>query len=87
MRELYYTPERTTRGTVLPMTLGWHVGTTDGARYFYKEGGGGGFHCMMRVYPVPGIATIVMTNATGFNVGGFLDEVDARFLDSTAVAN
>jgi D-alanyl-D-alanine carboxypeptidase len=82
-RELFYTPERTERGTLLRMTPGWHVGTMDGAPFFYKEGGGGGFHCMMRVYRGSGIATVVMTNATGFNVGGLLDEVDARFLLST----
>jgi hypothetical protein len=28
------------------------------ARFLYKEGGGGGFHCLMRVYPVPGVATV-----------------------------
>ena len=62
------------------MTLGWHVGTMPTARFFYKEGGGGGFHCMMRVYPGSGIATVVMANATGFDVAGLLDEADARFL-------
>jgi len=50
------------------VTLGWHIGDLNGARLFYKEGLGGGFHCMMRVYPVAGIATVMMTNATGFNV-------------------
>ena len=81
-RQLFYTPERTTDGTAIPMTLGWHVGTAEGVRFFYKEGGGGGFHCMMRVYPVAGIATVVMTNATGFDVRRLLDAIDHRFLPS-----
>jgi D-alanyl-D-alanine carboxypeptidase len=34
------------------MTLGWHIGELNGTRFFYKEGGGRGFHSMMRVYPV-----------------------------------
>jgi CubicO group peptidase (beta-lactamase class C family) len=66
------------------MTLGWHIGHLDGARFFYKEGGGGGFHSMMRVYPAPGIATVIMTNATGFDVRACLDSVDPQFLHMAA---
>jgi D-alanyl-D-alanine carboxypeptidase len=62
------------------MTLGWHVGELDGARFFYKEGGGGGFHAMMRLYPAAGIGTVVMTNATQFDVRQVLDATDASFL-------
>jgi hypothetical protein len=38
---------------------------------------------MMRVYPVSGIATVIMTNATGFDVRGCLNAVDSQFLDET----
>jgi len=79
-RALYYEPQRTKSGTAIAMTLGWHIETHAGEAFYYKEGGGGGFHCMMRVYPAAGMATVVMTNATGFNVRGFLDEMDPRFL-------
>jgi D-alanyl-D-alanine carboxypeptidase len=82
-RGLFYSPQRTQAGTGTSMTLGWHIGAVDGVRYFYKEGGGGGFHSMMRVYPSVGIATVVMTNTSGFNVREFLDEVDRLFLSST----
>jgi len=78
-RSLFYTHQETTRGDSIPMTLGWHVGTLHGTNFFYKEGGGGGFHCMMRLYPEEGIGTIVMTNATGFDVHSLLDFVDAAF--------
>jgi CubicO group peptidase (beta-lactamase class C family) len=78
-RRLLYTQQRTTSGAPVPMTLGWHLGDLDGVRFFYKEGGGGGFHCMMRVYPEEGIGTVVMTNATGFEVRRLLDTTDPSF--------
>ena len=81
-RDLFYAPQQTTRGTPVAMTLGWHIGDLAGTRFFYKEGGGGGFHCMMRVYPGDGIGTVVMTNATGFDVRRLLDTIDASFMRS-----
>ena len=83
IRQLFTTPVRTRSGTEVPMSLGWHIGAVNGARFLYKEGGGGGFHCMMRVYPVSGIASVVMTNATGFDVRGLLDRIDPRFLNTS----
>jgi D-alanyl-D-alanine carboxypeptidase len=50
--------------------------------FYYKEGGGGGFHGMMRVYPASGIGTVIMTNATGFDVRACLNGVDRQFLDA-----
>jgi hypothetical protein len=78
-RRLLYERQRTTDGKTIAMTLGWHVGDRDGAPFFYKEGGGGGFHCLMRVYPSAGIGTVVMTNATGINVRDLLDQADPAF--------
>lgn len=79
-RSLLYAPQQTKQGTPIAMTLGWHVGDLDGTRFFYKEGGGGGFHGMMRVYPEKGIGTVVMTNATGFDVRRLLDTIDTSFI-------
>ena len=45
-----------------------------------KEGGGGGFHSMMRVYPSAGLGTVIMTNTTGFKVSKTVDVLDRRFL-------
>ena len=84
-RHLFYAPQQTTRGTPVAMTLGWHIGDLDGTRFFYKEGGGGGFHCMMRLYLEDGIGTVVMTNATGFDVRRLLDTMDASFIASPRV--
>jgi hypothetical protein len=50
------------------------------SQFFYKEGGGGGFHCLMRLYPAPGIGTVVMTNATACDVRRLLDAADSQFL-------
>lgn len=81
-RRLLYAPQYTDGGTPIAMTLGWHIGDLDDTRFFYKEGGGGGFHCMMRLYPRDGVGTVVMTNATGFDVRRLLDTTDASFITS-----
>jgi D-alanyl-D-alanine carboxypeptidase len=78
-RATFCEQQRTTVGPI-EMTLGWHIGSTGGVRFLYKEGGGGGFHSMMRLYPERGIGTVVMVNATSFDVRGLLDAVDSRFL-------
>jgi CubicO group peptidase (beta-lactamase class C family) len=79
-RELLYTPQRTAAGRAVPMGLGWHLGDLRGVPFFYKEGGGGGFHCEMRVYRINRVATVLMTNATRFDVTRCLDSLDREFL-------
>ncbi len=69
-------------GRPIPMTLGWHVGESYGVAFFFKEGGGGGFHCEMRIYPTKGVATVVMANSTEFSSTGFLNRIDRTFLES-----
>jgi len=75
-KRMLYDARTAAPGLHVPMTLGWHVGQTDKGRYFYKEGGGGGFHCLMRLYPDRGLGTVLMTNATAFPVHRMLDETD-----------
>jgi D-alanyl-D-alanine carboxypeptidase len=77
---LFYTQQRTSKGDLIPMTLGWHMGSLGKFPFFFKEGGGGGFHCMMRVYREAGIATIAMANARGFDIRGCMDAMDIQFL-------
>jgi len=79
-RDLFFAPQSTTDGSRILMTLGWHIGLLNGVEFFYKEGGGGGFHCMMRVYRTASIATAVMTNATGVHVRRVLNTTDPLFL-------
>ena len=75
-----YAQQRTSQGTPVDMTLGWHIGDLDGSRFYYKEGGGGGHHCLMRVYPDLGLASVVMANSTSLPVHDVLDTADGHFL-------
>jgi CubicO group peptidase (beta-lactamase class C family) len=81
-RRLFCAQQQTARGRAVPMTLGWHIGEFGNRRFFYKEGGGGGFHSMMRLYPQEGIGTVAMVNVTGFDVERLLNAIDALFLRS-----
>jgi CubicO group peptidase (beta-lactamase class C family) len=67
----------------IPMTLGWHIGKVDGTTFFFKEGGGGGFHSEMRLYGTEGIGSVVMVNSTQFDSARFLNDLDAVFLRSS----
>ena len=83
-RALFYRRQGTKAGAAVAMTLGWHIGILNGGTFYYKEGGGGGFHCMMRLYPEAGVASLLMTNATGFDVRRLLDTADPRILPPTS---
>lgn len=80
-KRLLETQQTDSVGEPIPMTLGWHVGRTSGTSYFFKEGGGGGFHSEMRVYPLQRIASVVMVNGTDFNSSKFLNRTDKAFLE------
>lgn len=83
-RALFYEQQHTRGGAPrphpVPMTPCWHIGSLGDTRHFFKEGGGGGFHCTMRLYRDKHLATIVMSNATAFNSNACLDAVDRSFL-------
>lgn len=75
-RDLFYEQQRNNRGEPVNMTLGWHIGWRNGKRYYFKEGGGGGFHSEMRIYPDAKVATVVIGNDTSFDAPGLLNRVD-----------
>lgn len=79
IKRLLETQQTDSAGEAIPMTLGWHIGETHGVVYFFKEGGGGGFHSEMRLYPTMSIASVVMVNSTEFNSTKFLNRVDGAF--------
>lgn len=79
-KSLLRSQQRTRAGSPIPMTLGWHIGQTKGVAYFFKEGGGGGFHSEMRLYPAQGIGTVVMVNNTEFNSTTLLNTLDASLI-------
>ena len=75
-RRLFYEQQKDDRGMPVPMTLGWHIGSVRGAPFYYKEGGGGGFHGEMRVYPDRGLATVALANNAAFSARRFLSIMD-----------
>jgi D-alanyl-D-alanine carboxypeptidase len=77
---LLETQQSNIQGQGIPMTLGWHIGETQGVHRFFKEGGGGGFHAEMRLYPTKGVASVVMVNTTQFDSSRFLNGVDNAFI-------
>ena len=78
-KRLFFEQQRNNDGEPVDMTLGWHIGNDSGVRFFFKEGGGGGFHAEMRVYPALRIASVVIANNTSFDVKEFLNTVDKEF--------
>lgn len=78
--QLLYTQEKNNKGKPIPMTLGWHIGELNGVRYFYKEGGGAGFHSEIRIYLSIGLASVIMTNRTSFNSRKELSRIDINFI-------
>ena len=79
-KTLFYEQQKNSSGNPIPMTLGWHIGSVDGSRFYYKEGGGAGFHSEMRLYPSSKIATVFIANSTDFDADGFLNSFDKDFL-------
>ena len=81
-KALLETGQTDSAGAPIPMTLGWHLRQTHGLTCYFKEGGGGGFHCEMRLYATLGMASVVMVNGTEFDSGKFLNRVDRAFIES-----
>lgn len=79
-KELLFGQEKTNSGEPIAMTLGFHISDLHGGRYFFKEGGGAGFHAEMRIYPSSGLASVIMTNRTSFESRKRLTDVDELFL-------
>lgn len=79
-RQLLFSRQRLESGEEIDMTLGWHIGQHKDATYYFKEGGGPGFRCEMRIYPQYGLASVLMTNQTSFNPGKHLNELDHNFI-------
>ncbi len=79
-RELLFARQKTADGKEIDMTLGWHIAELDGKQYYFKEGGGAGFHSEMRMYPAQGLASVIMTNQTSFNSRKALNKLDIQFL-------
>ncbi len=82
-RNLFYTQQKNNAGELVEMTLGWHIGYLEGTKYFFKEGGGGGYHCEMRIYEKKRIASIIMINETSASCKKYLNTLDNAILSTT----
>lgn len=79
-KQLLYSQQKTDSGKKIEMTLGWHIDKLNGVTYYYKEGGGAGFHSEMRIYPNIGLASVIMTNRTSFNSRNIMSELDINYI-------
>jgi CubicO group peptidase (beta-lactamase class C family) len=80
-RDLFFEQQKNNEGQLIQMTLGWHIGMVKDLNYYYKEGGGAGFHGEMRIYPGKNYASIAIANNTSFDVKKFLNMADKQFLN------
>jgi len=76
---LLFQKQKDNKGNGINMTLGWHISENANETFYFKEGGGAGFHSEMRIYPKHKIGSIAMTNSIGFNVKKYLNETDIVF--------
>jgi D-alanyl-D-alanine carboxypeptidase len=79
-KKVMFTENVTTGNIPTGMCLSWYTGKLNGRQYFTHAGGGGGFYCEMRIYPYPGVGSVVMFNRTGMRDERFLDKTDVHFL-------
>ena len=84
-KNLLFSQQTVASGKAVDMTLGWHIRQVDGMTYYYKEGGGAGFCCEMRMYPEVGIASVLMANRTSFNFKKHLSRLDLLFVKERAL--
>lgn len=76
VKRYLYSQKKTSSGKETEMTLGWHIGKLGYKQYYFKEGGGAGFHCEMRIYPDSNFASVIMVNRTSFNTRKQLSNLD-----------
>jgi len=81
VKQHLYAQEKDTSGKEIDMTLGWHIGELNENKYYFKEGGGAGFHSEMRVYPDINLATVLMVNRTSFNTRKQLSRLDSAVMN------
>jgi len=79
-KSLFFSRQAATSGELIDMTLGWHIGHLDGVPYYFKEGGGGGYHAEMRIYPDRRIGTVIMVNETSSACTDVQSEADRDFI-------
>lgn len=75
-----FAKQKTKNGKTLDMCLSWFSGSLEGEQYYTHAGGGGGYYCEIRIYPMKKLASVIMFNRTGVSDERFLDKIDRVFL-------
>jgi CubicO group peptidase (beta-lactamase class C family) len=83
-RRALFTEQPLRNGKPGGMALGWFTGKLAGHAYRHHAGGGGGFYCEARIYPQAGLASLLLTNQSGFSDGRYLDGFDRLYLPQPA---
>jgi hypothetical protein len=83
MKELYFSQQTDKSGQSMETTLGWHLGSTGGVRFYGKPGGGPGYQSNIGIYPDRQIATVWLANETAASEGpihALTNKLDNSFL-------
>ncbi|MCG6169493.1 serine hydrolase domain-containing protein [Leptospira sanjuanensis] len=78
--KLLFERQLNSKNEPIEMTLGFHIGFKDERIFYFKEGGGAGFHGELRIYPKEKIATVMIVNNGAFDVESLLNRLDGTFL-------
>ena len=68
-------------------SLGWFSDVQNGTSYVCHAGGGGGFYTELRIYPNKGIASLLLTNKSGFSDERILSKVDPYLFNSLSISD
>lgn len=74
--DLMFSPQTSNNKKILPMSLGFHIDELNGEPYYFKEGGGMGFHAEIRIYPTLKSSSVLLVNSGTFNTRKRLSELD-----------
>jgi D-alanyl-D-alanine carboxypeptidase len=79
-KKMLFTETLTNASKPTGMCLSWFTGELNGQRYYTHAGGGGGYYCEIRIYPRPGLGSVIIFNRTGMRDERFLDKPDKFFI-------
>lgn len=75
--------QQTSKGKNTAMALGWCKGSINENEYYCHAGGGGGYYSEIRIYPILGLGSVIMTNSSGMSDDRILDKLDIENIEKT----
>lgn len=82
-KALYFSHQTDASGQAMETTLGWHLGSAGGIKFYGKPGGGPGYQSNIRIYPDKKIATVWLANETAVSestIHALTNKFDSCFL-------